>query len=120
MNNRALEHDLRTYRPAGYEHLPEDFVWPRYEGFSVGNIPATVARLLGARPRRLLPPLRADLLDGLTDGVRRIVLLLVDGLGWERMNSRLQLRNPPTRITFQSPKGDFAAVARGFRRPMVY
>jgi hypothetical protein len=89
MNNRALEHDLRTYRPAGYEHLPEDFVWPRYEGLSVGNIPATVARLLGARPRRLLPPLRADLLDGLTDGVRRIVLLLVDGLGWEQLQRML-------------------------------
>lgn len=89
MNNRALEHDLRTYRPAGYEHLPEDFVWPRYEGLSVGNIPATVARLLGARPRRLLPPLRADLLDGLTDGVRRIVLLLVDGLGWEQLGGMM-------------------------------
>ncbi len=33
-----------------------------------------------------------------------------------RMNSRLQLQNPPTRIHFQSPKGDFAAVARGFNR----
>ncbi len=32
------------------------------------------------------------------------------------MNSRLQLQNPPTRIHFQSPKGDFAAVARGFNR----
>ncbi len=32
------------------------------------------------------------------------------------MNSRLQLRNPPTRINFQSPKGNFAGVARGFNR----
>jgi hypothetical protein len=86
MDTRALERDLRTYRPAGYEHLPEEFVWPRYEGLSVGNIPNTVASLLGTGARDLLPPLREDLLDGLTDGVRRVVLVLVDGLGWEQLH----------------------------------
>jgi len=86
MDTRALERDLRTYRPAGYEHLPEEFVWPRYEGLSVGNIPNTVASLLGTDARDLLPPLREDLLDGLTDGVRRVVLVLVDGLGWEQLH----------------------------------
>ncbi len=86
MNTRALEHNLRTYRPAGSEHLPENFVWPRYEGLSVGNIPNTVASLLGTGARDLLPPLREDLLEGLTDGVRHIVLVLVDGLGWEQLH----------------------------------
>jgi hypothetical protein len=86
MNTRTLERELRTYRPAGYEQLPKDFVWPRYEGLSVGNIPATVVSLLGKGSRDLLPPLREDLLDGLTDDVRRVVLVLVDGLGWEQLH----------------------------------
>ncbi len=80
-----LEQDLRTYRPTGMEHLPADFVWPRYEGFSVGNVPATVASVLGAGAPETLPPLPAELLEDLTDGVRRVVMVLVDALGWEQL-----------------------------------
>jgi len=32
------------------------------------------------------------------------------------MNSRLRLQNPPSRISFQSLKSDFAIVARGFKK----
>ncbi|HEY89157.1 MAG TPA: alkaline phosphatase family protein [Thermoflexia bacterium] len=85
MNLQTLEHDLRTYRPAGMENFPGDFVWPRYEGLSVGNIPATIAQLLGNSTVNLLPPLRADLLAGLDEDVRRVVLVLLDGLGWEQL-----------------------------------
>lgn len=81
----SLEHDLRTYRPAGLEHLPADFVWPRYEGLSVGNLAATMAGALGATLPGALPPLRADLLDGMLDGVRRVVLVVIDALGWEQL-----------------------------------
>ncbi len=85
MNYTALETDLRTYRPAGMEHLPAEFVWPRYEGLSVGNLAATMAQALGAALPGALPPLRADLLDGMLDGVRRVVLLVMDALGWEQL-----------------------------------
>ncbi|RLC89953.1 MAG: hypothetical protein DRI37_02710 [Chloroflexi bacterium] len=85
MNLENLERDLRTYRPAGMEGLPAEFVWPRYEGLSVGNVPATVAQVLGAATTGCLPPLRSDLLAGLTDGVRRVVLVLLDALGWEQL-----------------------------------
>lgn len=88
-----LEHDLRTYRPSGYEGLPEEFVWPRYEGLSVGNLPATVVQLLGGQAPHLLPPLRSDLLEGLTDGVRRVVLVLLDALGWEQLH-RMMAADP--------------------------
>ncbi|MGC9398940.1 MAG: alkaline phosphatase family protein [Anaerolineae bacterium] len=89
MDVHALENDLRTYRPVEFEHLPTDFVWPRYEGLSVGNVPATLAHLLGVRPYHVLPPLRGDLLDDLADGVRHVVLVLIDGLGWEQLQRML-------------------------------
>ncbi len=85
MDYTTLETDLRTYRPAGMEPLPAEFVWPRYEGLSVGNLAATTAQALGASLPGALPPLRADLLDGMLDGVRRVVLLVMDALGWEQL-----------------------------------
>ena len=45
MNVAQLEHELRTYRPATMPSLPPNFVWPRYEGASVGNLAATVAQV---------------------------------------------------------------------------
>ena len=86
MDLKALEQDLRTYRPAGMEELPSDFIWPRYEGFSVGNIPATIAQLLGAGTANVLPPLKAELLAGLDEDLQRVVLVILDGLGWEQLN----------------------------------
>ncbi|HQI83699.1 MAG TPA: alkaline phosphatase family protein, partial [Anaerolineae bacterium] len=92
MNASTLEHDLRTYRPDGAPPLPEHFVWPRYEGLSVGNIPATVGQALGATLPGVLPPLRNDLLDGLLDGVQRVVLLVIDALGWETLQDVMARR----------------------------
>jgi hypothetical protein len=71
------------------EGLRADFVWPRYEGLSVGNVPATLVRLLGGEARGLLPPLRSDLLEGLTDGVERVVVILLDGLGWMQLQGMM-------------------------------
>ncbi len=92
MNALTLERDLRTYRPDGAPSLPEHFVWPRYEGLSVGNIPATVGRALGVTLPGVLPPLRNDLLDGLLDGVQRVVLLVIDALGWETLQDVMARR----------------------------
>jgi len=83
----ALEHDLRTYRPPGQTGWPAQLIWPRYEGLSVGNLPATLLQLFGVEATGLLPPLRADLLAGLTDGVERVVVLTLDGLGWEQLQA---------------------------------
>lgn len=94
MNPTQLEHDLRTYRPAGMGSLPAEFVWPRYEGQCVGNLAATVARALRVAPAaEMLPPLRADLLDGMLDGVRRVILIVVDALGWEQVQ-RARAQHP--------------------------
>ncbi len=93
MNITTLEHDLRTHRPAGAPSLPERFIWPRYEGLSVGNLPATVGQALNAPLPGVLPPLRSDLLDGLLDGVQRVVLVVIDALGWETLQD-VMTRHP--------------------------
>ncbi len=78
-----LEQELRVYRPVkGLSGLPSEFVWPRYEGRCVGNLAQTAAGLLGAELPGALPALDTDILDGLTDGVKRVVLLVMDAMGW--------------------------------------
>ena len=92
MDTTSLEHDLRTYRPDGAPSLPENFIWPRYEGLSVGNIPGTVGQALGVTLPGVLPPLHGDLLDGLLDGVQRVGLVVIDGLGWEQLQDVMTRR----------------------------
>ncbi len=82
LNAETLELELRSHRPAGWPDLPDGWVLPRYDGLSVGNLAATSARALGATLADALSPLRADLLGDLTDGVERVVLVVVDALGW--------------------------------------
>ena len=60
--------------------LPEEFTAPDYDGGSLANVPATIGQLLGAAVGGL-PPLRDPLWKPLA-GARRVVLLLVDSLGW--------------------------------------
>ncbi len=89
MDTQALLHELQ-HPNLPLAGLPEGSIWPRYDGLSVGNLPATVGSLLGVTPPAgTLPPLRAGLLDDLADGVRRVVLVLVDGLGWLRLQALL-------------------------------
>ena len=54
---------------------------PSYDGHGLVNVPATVLDAFGARTNDDPPPL-ADLDPSLLDGVRQIVVVLVDGLGW--------------------------------------
>lgn len=81
----GLERDLRSYRPQGLSDLPANFVWPRYEGASVANLAATITQTLGARLPGAMPPLYPELLGNLLDGVERVILLVVDALGWEQL-----------------------------------
>lgn len=64
----------------------DDFVWPAYEGGSIGNVPATIAALLGV-PFAGLPPLRDGLWQPLSGGVQRVVLIILDALGWNLWTS---------------------------------
>lgn len=57
---------------------------PDYDGRGLANIPGTVLAALGAREDRDIPPLR-DLDPALADGVRQVVVVLADGLGWGQL-----------------------------------
>jgi predicted AlkP superfamily pyrophosphatase or phosphodiesterase len=85
----TLERDLQVYRPE-HSHIfkggfPDVFIWPRYDGLCVGNIAATTAKLLGVNLPHSLPPLREDVLEGMTDGVNRVIVLVIDAMGWRQL-----------------------------------
>jgi hypothetical protein len=57
------------------------FVMPDYDGGGLLNVPATVLDVLGARAAGDAPPL-VGLDPKLREGVRQVVVILADGLGW--------------------------------------
>jgi predicted AlkP superfamily pyrophosphatase or phosphodiesterase len=63
-------------------NLPEEFIPPDYLGGSIANIPATIASLLQI-PFDGLPGLREPMWQPFSDRVKRVVMLLVDSLGWD-------------------------------------
>ena len=86
------------WRPAGYkanflEQFPESFVLPHYDGRSIANLPATIGSLLGAPEGWASPALDAKVLEPLPHDIERVVLLLVDGLPWWRLQQQLEQQN---------------------------
>lgn len=67
--------------------LPTEFVAPEYSAGSIANLPPTVGALLGAPGPWRSSPLNLNLP---TDGVRHVVVLLVDGLGYMHLVRLLQ------------------------------
>lgn len=60
----------------------DDFLPAAYADGSIANIPATIATLLDT-PFEGLPPLRPAAWQPLNGDVQRVVLVLVDALGWD-------------------------------------
>ncbi|MBE2200191.1 MAG: alkaline phosphatase family protein [Anaerolinea sp.] len=63
-------------------NLPMEFLAPNYSDGSIANVPATIAALLGV-PFAGLGPLREELWRSFGGDVQRVVLLIVDSLGWQ-------------------------------------
>jgi hypothetical protein len=61
--------------------LLDEFVRPDYSGGTIANVPGTVAALLDV-PFNGLPPLADSLWRPLGGNVRRVIVLLLDSLGW--------------------------------------
>lgn len=86
INPQQLEAELRAPRTGPLAALlPEHYVLPRYGGRSIANLPPTIGHLLGVDKGWRGPPLEKALWAGLSEGVERVVFLLVDGVGWRRM-----------------------------------
>ena len=63
-------------------------VVPDYGGGSIANLPATIGRLLGIEAGWVAPPLAG--FEPRSAPVERVALLLVDGLGWNRLQDQLR------------------------------
>jgi hypothetical protein len=79
---------LLARRLPGLPPLPAEFVIPDYDGGSIANLPGQVAAWLGAG-RFGGPPLHPDWVTALGGPVTRVVMVLVDALGYQRFQSLL-------------------------------
>jgi hypothetical protein len=68
--------------------LGDDLVMPHYEGLSLVNLPGTVTQLLGI-PGFGQPPLVDTITDSLDGPYQKVVLLLVDALGFQFFKEKL-------------------------------
>ncbi len=66
----------------GFVQWDADQIPPHYGGYSILNLPTSIAQALGAPPIGVAPPLHADARAAWGDAVQRIILFLVDGFGW--------------------------------------
>jgi len=82
METSALLAQIYARRLPGLDAGP-DAVYPCYDGLSLLNLPASVCHWLAAPHFGAAPPLIPELLNALPGSYRRVVLLLVDGLGWQ-------------------------------------
>jgi hypothetical protein len=88
---KQLEADIRTHRlfdvPVSWG---DELIYPHYADLSLRNVPHTVASLLGA-PLPPSAPLRDEIwgAEGVPD-VERVVLFLMDGMGYMHLQQAIQ------------------------------
>jgi hypothetical protein len=93
MDAREIEQTLLSRQLPDLLPPSEGWVLPHYDGLSIANLPATIAALLGDAPLNppgqglpgALPPLRGELWADWADGLRRVVLLILDALGYRKL-----------------------------------
>ncbi|MEP7200834.1 MAG: alkaline phosphatase family protein [Chloroflexota bacterium] len=67
--------------------LPDHFVAPNYDGRSIVNVPSSIVKTFGGKMRTA--PLDPLILGALARGVKRIVFVVVDALGYDKLNEAL-------------------------------
>lgn len=88
MDPQDIERTLLGRKMPSLLPSDEDWVLPHYEGLSIANLPATVAALFGGDLPGALPPLPEELWVEWLPGLRRVVLVILDALGY-RMLQRM-------------------------------
>ena len=81
--NQARLDSLRAQRMPDFD-LGDAFLYPHYAGGSILNVASTIGNWLGAGPLGS-PPLQAELLAGLEERYRQVILVLVDALAYARL-----------------------------------
>ncbi len=90
---RILKRLRRTAR-IGNLTLPDEFVWPAYDGFSLANVAPAVLRHFGIGGIRS-PGLADDVVGGELDGAEKLVITLVDALGFLTLSRAMQSGRVP-------------------------
>ena len=96
--------------------LPTDLLPPNYADATIGNVPATIAAVLGV-PFTGLGPLAESLWQPLAGG-KRVVLLIIDAMGWNLLEKErdglrgvLERTAVSARITSIFPSTTVAALS---------
>ena len=80
---------IHQHRLPGLEKLPQEFVLPHYNGLSIANLPATAAALLGGQLSASAPPLPRQLWSDWTPGLKRVIIVILDALGYRRLRRQM-------------------------------
>ncbi len=88
---QEIEYVLRSRRVPGLfpDETAGEYLLPDYAGRSLVNVPATLSRLLGAPLPGIAPPLPESYWGDLAHGVRRVVVVLLDALGYRYLEESL-------------------------------
>jgi hypothetical protein len=90
----AVECALRDHHLPGLDDLPAHFIHPHYDAYSIANLPATVAGLLGVDFPAAAPALPAEHWADLAPNTRRVVLVILDGVGYHTLRAMVDRENP--------------------------
>jgi predicted AlkP superfamily pyrophosphatase or phosphodiesterase len=88
--SHKIEKQIRAERDVRFKklNLPTEFIAPNYSGRSIVNIPATIIRALGGHFHT--PPLDPEMTKGLTTNVQRVVFVIADATGYQRLLDALE------------------------------
>jgi hypothetical protein len=67
----------------------DQFVMPNYDGLGIANLPATIGALFDAELNVGCPPLNEPLWSDWRDGLKRIILVVIDALGYLQLQSAM-------------------------------
>ena len=90
---RILKRLQRT-ASIGDATLPDEFVWPAYDGYSLANVASTVLRHFGIGGTGA-PGLAEEVLGGELDGAEKLVITLVDALGYLTLTQAMESGRVP-------------------------
>ena len=80
-----IETLIRQHCLPGLDLPANEFILPHYDGLSIANLPATAAALLGNELPTASPPLPRNLWSDWTPGLKRVILVILDALGYVRL-----------------------------------
>ncbi|HDQ73211.1 MAG TPA: alkaline phosphatase family protein [Chloroflexi bacterium] len=81
-----IEQTIRAHRLPGLDaHTPSTFIHPHYDGYAIANLPPTIAAMLGVELPDMAPTLPPALWEDLTPGIRRVVLVILDAVGYRNL-----------------------------------